>query len=313
MPIRHGRAAPAGPIAAVMLILIAGAATDAEADGAPVWVLEGTTNSVYLAGSIHLLRESDYPLPQPLLEAYGEAEALVMELDMDDIDRAMVGAVMFARGTPPEGETLASMLGPEKFALAQESAAAMGFDLTRMQGAEPWYAALTLTQLQLMRRGYDPRYGVDAHLAATAMRDGKPIRGLETFEEQIRFFDELPLPLQADMLLESLAEIGDLEEDMGVTVTAWRRGDAGFLARELLAELGKYPELYRVLVVERNRRWLPEIMSLADRDDDYLVIVGALHLVGEDGLLALLEAQGVKTAQLPSPTGGAESRPTPRD
>lgn len=285
----------------LLLIALAAPGAPAAGDALPLWQIRDADTRVWLLGSIHLLRESDYPLPGPIRDAYAQADALVMELDMDDLDSAMVSAVMFARGTPPEGETLASLMGAEKYARAREAAAAAGIDLTRMQGAEPWYAALTLTQMLLMRGGYDPRHGLDAHMAALARRDGKPVAGLETFEEQIVFFDTLPLALQSDMLLESLAEVEDLEAGMSRTVDAWRRGDTAYLADELLEELRRYPGLYDRLVTDRNRKWVPRIAALLEREGDYLVVVGALHLVGPDSVLALLAAEGIRAEQLADP------------
>lgn len=279
--------------AAITFGLAAGSAS-----ALPLWLLEDDDNRVWLLGSIHLLRAADYPLPEPIQAAYRDADTLVMELDMDALDPAMVAAVMFARGSPPEGETLASLMGAERFGQAREAAARAGIDLTRMQGAEPWYAALTVTQLQLARYGYDPRHGLDTRMAARARGDGKPVEGLESFEEQIAFFDDLPMPLQGDMLLEALAEIGDLEADMDETVAAWRRGDTRFLADELLEELSAYPELYETLVVRRNRNWTPRLAGLLDREGDYLVVVGALHLVGPDSVLALLAAEGLEAQQI---------------
>lgn len=283
---------------ALLALAIAAPGASALADALPLWQIRDADTRVWLLGSIHLLRESDYPLPDPIRQAYADADALVMELDMDDLDTAMVSAVMFARGTPPEGETLASLMGQEHYARAREAAAAAGIDLDRMQGAEPWYAALTLTQMLLMRAGYDPRQGLDAHMAGLARRDGKPIAGLETFEEQIAFFDSLPVALQSDMLLEALAEIEDLEAGMARTVEAWRRGDTAYLADELLEELRRYPDLYDRLVTERNRKWAPRIAALLEREGDYLVVVGALHLVGPDSVLALLAADGIAAEQL---------------
>jgi uncharacterized protein YbaP (TraB family) len=290
---------------ALLALAIAAPGTSALADALPLWQIRDADTRVWLLGSIHLLRESDYPLPGPIREAYAEADALVMELDMDDLDSAMVSAVMFSRGTPPEGETLASLMGPEDYARARRAAAAAGIDLDRLQGAEPWYAALTLTQMLLMRAGYDPRQGLDQHMAGLARRDGKPIAGLETFEEQIVFFDSLPMALQSDMLLEALAEIEDLEAGMGRTVEAWRRGDTAYLADELLEELRRYPDLYDRLVTERNRKWAPRIAALLQREGDYLVVVGALHLVGPDSVLALLAADGIPSEQMSAaPAGG---------
>ncbi len=286
----------------LLLLALAAPGLATAGDTLPLWQVRDADTRVWLLGSIHLLRESDYPLPDPIREAYAEADALVMELDMDDLDSAMVSAVMFARGTPPEGETLASLMGADDYARAREAAAAAGVDLDRMQGAEPWYAALTLTQMLLMREGYDPRQGLDAHMAALARRDGKPVAGLETFEEQIAFFDSLPLALQSDMLLESLAEIEDLEAGMDRTVAAWRRGDTGYLADELLEELRRYPDLYDRLVTERNRKWTPRIAALLEREGDFLVVVGALHLVGPDSVIAMLAAEGIAAEQLGAAT-----------
>jgi len=297
-PARSARSTGLGRLVLLLLLALAVPAAPAGADALPLWQIRDADTRVWLLGSIHLLRESDYPLPAPIRDAYGQADALVMELDMDDLDSAMVSAVMFARGTPPEGETLASLMGSEKYSRAREAAAAAGIDLDRLQGAEPWFAALTLTQMLLMRHGYDPRQGLDVHMAALARRDGKPVEGLETFEEQIVFFDSLPMALQSDMLLESLAEIGDLEAGMGRTVEAWRRGDTAYLADELLEELRRYPELYERLVTERNRKWVPRLAALLDREGDYLVVVGALHLVGPDSVLAMLAAEGVRAEQL---------------
>lgn len=306
--IAPGRKRAMRPIVVLVAVALQGAAVQSRADGLPLWLMQDADNRVWLLGSIHLLRETDYPLPEPVRAAYEDAEALVMELDMDALDPTMVGAVMFARGSPPEGETLASMMGAAKFGAAREAAARAGIDLTRLQGAEPWYAALTVTQLQLARHGYDPRHGLDAHMAAAARRDRKPVEGLETFEEQIAFFDTLSVDIQSDMLLEALSELEDLEAGMEETVAAWRRGDGDYLAAELLEELKAYPDLYETLVAARNRAWAPRLAELLERDGDWLVVIGALHLVGPDSVLELLAADGLEITQLSSESGASGPR-----
>ncbi len=294
---RRAAARRTGPAAAFLLGMSLLPAAAAAGD-LPLWLLEDADNRVWVLGSIHLLREQDYPLPEPMQTAYGDAETLVMELDMDELDAAGAAAAMLSRAVAPDGGTLASLMGAEAYARAKATAADAGIDLDRFRATEPWYAALTITQLQLARHGYDPRHGLDAHLAARARRDGKPVDGLETFEEQIRFFDELPLELQSDLLFEALSELRDLEAGMNETVAAWRRGDTDYLADVLLEELRAYPELYDSLVVERNRRWAPRLAGLLEGDGDYLVIVGALHLVGPDSVLELLAARGLAAVQV---------------
>ena len=287
----------AGP-AAGFLVGISLMAAAAAAGDLPLWLIEDADNRVWVLGSIHLLREQDYPLPEPMQAAYEDAETLVMELDMDALDAVSAAVAMSSRAVVPDGGTLASLMGAEAYARAKATAADAGIDLDRFRGTEPWYAALTITQMQLARHGYDPRYGVDAHLAARARDDGKPVDGLETFEEQIQFFDELPLDLQSDLLFEALSEIRDLAAGMNETVAAWRRGDGDYLADVLLQELRAYPELYDTLVVERNRRWAPRLAGLLEGDGDYLVIVGTLHLVGPDSVLEFLAARGLVATQV---------------
>jgi uncharacterized protein YbaP (TraB family) len=295
---------PRTGLVAALLSGISLLAASACADGLPLWLIEDADNRIWLLGSIHLLREQDYPLPEPMRSAYEEAETLVMELDMDELDPARAATAMFTRAATPEGRTLASLMGPEKFARARTTAAEAGIDLDRFRRTEPWYAALTVTQMQLARHGYDPRHGLDAHMAALARRDGKPVDGLETFEEQLAFFDELPVSLQSDMLLEALSELQHLDAGMRETVDAWLSGDSDYLADVLLEELRAYPELYDTLVVGRNRRWAPRLARLLEDESDYLVIVGALHLVGPDSVLELLAAEGLVAVQ-------ADRRPDP--
>ncbi|NND35900.1 MAG: TraB/GumN family protein [Gammaproteobacteria bacterium] len=150
----------------------------------------------------------------------------------------------------------------------------------------------------MFRLGFNPMLGVEMHLTAQATRDGKPIEGFETVEEQLRFLDDLSPGAQNEMLLQTLKESAELASLMDEVIEAWRRGDTAFLEETLLADMQQYEELNRTLVVDRNHRWLDRIEELLTHDDDYLIVVGALHLVGEDGVPNLLEANGARIQQL---------------
>jgi len=263
-----------------------------------MWVAEGRTNQVYLLGSVHLLRPEDYPLPVVVDRAYADAEFLVMELDMDDIDPLATQGLVNRLGLLPPGETLEDTLGAAAWAQASEKAALLDVPLDLLARSEPWLAAVTIEQLVLTRLGFNPLYGVEMNLVSRAAADNKTITGLETIEQQLGFLDELSAAAQRDLLLQTLAEAESISTLMDELITAWREGDLAYLEANMLDALADYPELYRTILADRNARWLNKLMPLFDKPDDYLVIVGALHLIGADGLPARLEDHGIPVRQL---------------
>lgn len=267
----------------------------------PLWEVKGERNTVYLLGSIHLLREADYPLPTPVYDAYEDAEQLVMELDMDDLDPARLQALVAALGTVPAGSSLAEVLGREDYAEAERLATAAGLDLDGLAFAKPWLAAITVEQILLQRIGFDPDLGVEAHFLRQATAEGKSIEGLETIDEQLGYLNDLSPAAQRTLLLETLKVAEDINQSMSELVAAWKIGDSDFLEDNLLEDMREQPEIHEAVVVQRNRNWVADIAErLNDRNEvnDYLVIVGTLHLVGEEGVPALLERRGLSVRQL---------------
>lgn len=290
------------PVTLALFASIAFAAIPAaarDADGSTLWKVQGERNTVYLLGSIHVLSENDYPLSPALLSAYEDAEALVMEIDLDDLDPMMAATVVMSRARARDGETLRSILGSETWDTADEAAKAAGFRLDDFSASEPWYAAMILTQITMARMGYNAELGVDMYFSQLAQNDNKPIDGLETFEQQIDFFDSMPASVQADLLLQTLQDIAEYPDDMSGMIAAWKRGDIEYLESELLGALAKFPQLYETLVTRRNRAWVGKIEALLDDSIDYLVVVGALHLIGDDSVNRLLESRGYTPEKLP--------------
>jgi uncharacterized protein YbaP (TraB family) len=285
----------------VALLLLAGLPLAAAGHPVTMWQVEGETNRVYLLGSVHLLRERDHPLPEAIDAAYADAESLIMELDMDDLDAAVVQTFTNRLGIIQDERTLRDLMGEARYAEAAAAAEALDIPIEMLSKAEPWYAAITVEQLVLMRIGFNPLYGVELYMTRLAQRDGKPIEGLETIEEQLGFLDSLSPDAQNDLLIQTLEEGGEISVLMDDMIRAWRTGDTEYLEDTILAEMARYPEVYDAIVVQRNRRWADAIAGLLDDDDDYLVIVGALHLIGEDGLPAMLEERGITTGQMHEP------------
>ena len=272
----------------------------ADSAGSPVtmWMAEGTSNRVFLLGSIHLLREQDHPLPRIIDDVYEEAETLYMELDMDDLDPLLMQATINRLGMLEEGTSLREVMGEDLYAEAAARAAELEIPFEMLDRIEPWYAAITVEQLVLTRIGFNAAYGVEMQLLRKAASDGKEILGFETVEQQLGYLDGLSLEAQRELLMQTLTESAAIREIMDDLILAWRSGDIDYLEQALLDDVSGYPELYDAIVADRNRLWVDTIDELLDDGQDYLVIVGALHLVGEDGVPRLLEQRGVRIMQM---------------
>lgn len=285
------------PLAWLCLLLLGAGAAYA---GHPVsmWQVDGGKNRVFLLGSVHLLRAGDHPIPPVIYSAYEEAETLIMEMDMDDVDMIEAQALITELGLIQEGGSLREMMGPGAWSEAEKLASRADIPLAMLASSKPWLAAITVEQLMLTRIGFDPSYGIESHMADRAAADKKEILGLETVRQQLEFLDNMSLDSQRALLLQSLEESIDLEAIMDELVDAWRHGDIQFLENNMLEEIREHPELYETIVVERNRDWVIQIEELLGSGDDYLVIVGALHLIGEQGVPALLSGRGYDVAQM---------------
>jgi uncharacterized protein len=282
------------------LLLAACMLTSAVATAAPrspVWVIEGQKNTLYLLGSVHVLRESDYPLPKAIDVAYRDAEVVYMEIDLDDMPAGEALQFTLANASLPAGRTLRDVLGLADFTAADMKANSIGVDLAMFAQFEPWVAALAVVQAQISHLGLEADHGVEQYVLRHALKDKKEIRGLETLSDQLGVLDGLPLDRQGKFLLMSLEESNEMPEQLDGMIGAWRRGDAATLANVLGEEFGDFPDLYQSLIVARNRNWSEQIRALLDDEQDYLIVVGALHLVGEHSVLEMLSEHDIVARQ----------------
>ncbi len=266
------------------------------ADRHSLWTVKGKHNTVYLLGSIHLLPASEQ-LPPEIDAAYDNADKLIMEIDMDDLDPFAAQKLTMELGMLPAGETLAEKIGPEEAAKLDAYATRLGMQPAALQQFKPWFVAIMLIQYQFVKLGLDPNSGVEQRFVVKAAADHKEILGLETLAEQLRLLADLPAPLQKQFLRQTIGEADRAEEEIRVMLAAWRTGDTAALEKYVARGMEEFPELYRPLTVERNRRWLTRIEELLNAKQNYLVVVGALHLVGDDGLLDLLKNKNYKIEQ----------------
>jgi uncharacterized protein YbaP (TraB family) len=285
-------------LALALLASVAAGRAVAE-DRGVLWTLQGRQNTVYLLGSVHVLRPGDAALPRAALDAYADAEQLVMEIDLDDTavgDPLAIAQQMQTSAALPSGQSLQSVLGSDYAEVAQRASAA-GLELAMFDRFQPWFVATLLLQLELAKRGFDPALGIEQQLAGRAVADRKPIMGLETPAQQFAVLSGLSLADQKRFLLMTLDESAQADAELEQLLAAWRKGDITALAALLSDEFERFPQLYRPLTEDRNRAWVGQLGDLLDDRDDYLVVVGALHLVGRNSVVDLLRQRGYTVTQ----------------
>ena len=262
-----------------------------------LWELHGKHNTVFLLGSIHVLRPGDYPLSPVVMQAYASSKSLLMEINLADTDMEQLQAEMLTSAMLPEGKSLQEVLGPKRYARAESLARDVGVELATFDGFAPWFAAEAISQLQLQKLGFEPTSGVEMYFLERARSDGKSIAGLETAHDQIALFEGLSMEMQAEYLMSSLEQARELPKEVDDMVHAWQRGDTVWFDDQLQSELGKDPVLYQSVLGARNRKWIPKIEALLNDDKNYLVIVGTGHLVGRNSVIELLKKDGVDATQ----------------
>jgi len=282
--------------AALLVAIATLAAGEAVADPA-LWAVGSRGNTVYVFGSVHLLPEGGFAIGGALAEALEDAERVCLELDPDEHDEADTMRLTLARAIDPEGRSLFDLLGPDADRV-RASAEAAGIDIAQFAAFEPWFAGLTVSLLALQQHGYDGKHGVEMIIQAAAKEEGKPVCALETLDAQLAMLDGMSARSQRDLLLQAIDEADEVDELIRPLLAAWRDGDKAYMERRLAEDIADYPDLADPLIFDRNERWADQVSEMLEGDDDVLVVVGAMHLVGERGLPALLEERGFRVEEL---------------
>ncbi len=278
---------------AVAAAAIASFASGAARAEPALWQVTGDDSTVHLFGSVHLLPEGGFAIGGALAEALDESERVCMEIDQGAQNEAESTSLTLARAVDPEGRSLFDLLGADADRV-RDAAEEAGIPLEPLAMFEPWFAGLTVSVMALQANGYDVQHGVEQIIQAEARKDGKSGCGLETLDGQLGMLDALPADLQKEILLQALDEAEDVNALIEPLLDAWRDGDEVRLEKSLEDDFDGYPELAEVLIFERNARWAEQVGEMLRGDEDVLVVVGAMHLVGERGLPALLEKRGFR-------------------
>jgi len=264
-----------------------------------LWKVSDDDNAVYLLGSFHLLKPDDYPLSRDANEAFADAEVVVFEMPPEEMNSPQLGLQMMQAAVRTDGTTLDSELPPATAERLQawldanaQKLQASGLTPERLQMFEPWFVGLMVSMTEMTRQGLDPKLGLDQHFIDAAGFAGKRTGGFETGAQQIAFLDGMDRDEQLQFLDEALSQAeGD---ELQRLHAYWRAGDADAIRDEMATDMReRFPKLYQHINVERNDAWLPKIeqMLATPGTDDTLVVVGALHLLGEDGVVEKLRAK----------------------
>ncbi len=273
----------------------------AEAPKPLLWKVSDADNSLYLLGSFHMLKPGDYPLAKSTDVAFDDAEQLYFELSPEEMNNPALGQRMAQAAMLTNGKTLQQSVSAETWKKLEAHAAERSLPLANFQAFEPWFVALILSVTEMQKSGLDTNLGLDKHFMERAGKAGKPAKGLETGDSQIAIFDGMGTKQQEQYLLDILDDSSDMKAKIEELHDTWRKADDKTLFDKMAMEMrSKYPELYQSINPDRNKAWLPKFEDLlkTNKSDDILIVVGALHLVGEDGVIKMLKDKGYKIERM---------------
>lgn len=263
-----------------------------------VWMVSSSKGNVYLTGSFHILRASDYPLPAEFFTAYKDSRKVVFEVQPDaEEDPAYMGDFL-SGAIYIDGSTLKDHVSPAAYAKAEKFCKERNYSLEQYQLFKPALFVTMLTVLEMNRIGADPQKGIDYYFQEKARQDGKATGSLETVDQQIKLLLSMDAGLGSDQIIESIEELNRIESALDEYLAAWRNGNESRMEELYIKELRNYPKLYKTMIVDRNNKWLTDIKAYLNGSGNTMIIVGTAHLVGADGLVNLLRKQGYKVVKL---------------
>jgi uncharacterized protein YbaP (TraB family) len=284
VPVWAQQAAPAAPPAAAV-----------ERAVPALWKVSRGRTTIYLFGTVHALPPGIDWFEGPVKQAFDRSQQLVTEIT--ETDPVQMQRLVIAHAMLPEGQSLRGMLEPELKTSYEKELGDLGLPVQTFDGYEPWYAAIALSTLPLVRSGYGSEHGVEQALDARAKALRHPHTALETAEYQIGLFDSLPLDMQKKYFAEVVHKLPTVTEELGQIVAAWKRGDADGLAR-LMNDEEDDPTLIQLLLTNRNKAWAHWIEGRLRKPGVVFVAVGAGHLAGPGSVREQLAAKGIRAVRI---------------
>jgi uncharacterized protein YbaP (TraB family) len=263
-----------------------------------MWVVKDADTTIYLFGTVHALDGKRDWFNDEVKTAYDASKEVVFEILIPDPAKAQATILKLAKNEGGKG--LSAMLTPEQAKKLGAELASVGAPVTAFDQFEPWFAATQLAQIRFMKKGIKPEHGVEAKLREAALKDGKTLGEVESFEWQMNLFDGLPKEMQLAMITGYLDEFEKGDEMMDKMMVSWAAGDIDTLSGIMNEALSKSPELSKLLLADRNARWADWIQKRLDKPGAVFMAVGAGHLGGKDSVQDYLAKKGLKAVRVKS-------------
>ncbi len=259
--------------------------------------------SVYIYGSVHLMKKNAYPLHPKITAAFSASDNLVLEVNIGAIPPDTLQREFRQRGIYTDGSTLSSILSVDTVAIARDVLGSRGLKLANYETLKPWLFEQTLINQEMLLYGFDPESGIDTYFDQRARAQGKSILQLETLDQQLSLLSGTPLPVQEASLRYTLDALQGrvVQQQLNDLVVDWMQGDVDEMYDYMMEPLEQYPELapfMAALFDERNAAMSNKIAQWINEGGDYFVIVGAGHLGGPRGVINLLRAKGYTLEQI---------------
>ena len=263
-----------------------------------LWKVQSEGNTVYVLGSLHMLRQEDYPLHKNIEDAFIKSDVLAVEANINDVTNLDL-QTLIEKAFYPENEKLEDHVSQETYELIKKETERLGLPLMLVDRQKPWFLALSLTSMELLRMGFNPSYGIDMHFMNKA--GGKKIVELESLEYQIDLLSSFSDDDQESLLRYELHDLKVLKQELQSMIAAWKSGDTETLEslmKKSTAGVSDMSTVYEKLITERNRNMVGKIEGYLEEDETYFVIIGAGHLVDEKGIIEILKGKGYMVKQL---------------
>ncbi|MDR1285688.1 MAG: TraB/GumN family protein [Campylobacteraceae bacterium] len=261
-----------------------------------VWEISKDGNSLYIGGSVHILRAQDFPLPKEFNMAFNKSDTLVFEVNIDEAKDPDTVQKILRYMTLPENKTLKTVLNQKTYELLATKCKELGLPIEYMENFSPFSVVNILLVAQIGKLGFMSQ-GVDAYYHAEAVQNAKKTEFLETFEFQLKLFYDFGM-IGDEYVLQSINELDDLEDVMPSLIAEWRSGTSKTIDKMQKEMKEKFPSLYKAIVIDRNQKWLVSIEKYLSTKDVEFIIVGLGHVQSDDGLLESLKRKGYSVKQL---------------
>jgi uncharacterized protein YbaP (TraB family) len=262
-----------------------------------VWKVAKNGNTIYLGGSIHLLRAEDYPLPEEFEIAFNQSAQVVLEADIKEMNEQEILQRMQTSGFLPGNETLKTLLDEDVYEQLEAVCTGLGLPLENFLKMKPSLLMNIVSVLQFQRIGFLPE-GIDIYYYQKASQNGIKLEFLETMDFQMDMLFNMAEGYENEFVKYSLSEFSTMEEKVSEFIAEWRKGDSKKLTEEFDEMKKQFPLVYKALMTERNNNWIHKIDTYILTPETEFIIVGLGHFYGEDGLLSQLEKNGYKVEKL---------------